>query len=64
MAHSGTFNLPSSVAECLVYVTSWLTLEPGDLVMTGAPGTAVPVKPGDRVDVVVEGIGTLSNAVA
>ncbi|MDT0169258.1 fumarylacetoacetate hydrolase family protein [Pseudarthrobacter sp. BRE9] len=64
MANSGTFNLPSSVAECLVYVTSWLTLEPGDLVMTGAPGTAVPVKPGDRVDVVVEGIGTLSNAVA
>lgn len=64
MANSGTFNLPSSVAECLVYVTSWLTLEPGDLVMTGAPGTAVPVKPGDLVDVVVEGIGTLSNAVA
>ncbi|TQJ34649.1 fumarylacetoacetate hydrolase family protein [Arthrobacter sp. SLBN-122] len=63
-ATSGTFNLPSTVVDCLIYVTSWLTLEPGDVVMTGAPGTAVPVTPGDRVDVVVEEIGTLSSAVA
>ena len=63
-ANSGTFNLPSSVVDCLVYVTTWLTLEPGDVVMTGAPATAVPVAPGDRVDIVVEGIGTLSNTVA
>jgi len=63
-ANSGTFNLPSSVVDCLVYVTTWLTLEPGDVVMTGAPATAVPVAPGDLVDIVVEGIGTLSNTVA
>ena len=62
-AKSGSFNLPSSVAECLVYVTSWLTLEPGDVVMTGAPGTAVEVQPGDRVDVVLGGIGTLTNTI-
>jgi 2-keto-4-pentenoate hydratase/2-oxohepta-3-ene-1,7-dioic acid hydratase in catechol pathway len=63
-ADSGTFNLPSSVAECLVYVTSWLTLEPGDVVMTGAPRTAVAVAPGDEVEIVVEGIGTLRSRVA
>ncbi|MDQ0771169.1 2-keto-4-pentenoate hydratase/2-oxohepta-3-ene-1,7-dioic acid hydratase in catechol pathway [Pseudarthrobacter defluvii] len=63
-ANSGTFNLPSTVVECLVYVTSWLTLQPGDVVMTGAPGTAVPVEPGERVDIAVEGIGTLSSIVA
>jgi len=63
-ASSGTFNLPSSVVDCLVYVTAWLTLKPGDVVMTGAPGTAIPVVPGDRVDIVVEGIGTLSSTVA
>lgn len=63
-AKSGSFNLPSSVAECLVYVTSWLTLEPGDVVMTGAPGTAVGVQPGDRVDIVLGGIGTLTNTIA
>lgn len=62
-ANSGTFNLPSTVVDCLVYVTSWLTLEPGDVVMTGAPGTAVPVLPGDRVDVVVKGVGRLSSTV-
>ncbi len=63
-AKSGTFNLPSTVVDCLVYVTAWLTLEPGDVVMTGAPGTAIPVAPGDQVDIVVEGIGTLSSSVA
>lgn len=63
-AASGTFNLPSTVVDCLVYVTSWLTLEPGDVVMTGAPATVVPVEPGDRVDIVVEGIGTLGSPVA
>lgn len=63
-ANSGTFNLPSTVVDCLIYVTSWLTLEPGDVVMTGAPGTAVPVLPGDKVDIVVEGVGTLSSMVA
>ncbi|MBT2515015.1 fumarylacetoacetate hydrolase family protein [Arthrobacter sp. ISL-30] len=60
-ARSGSFNLPSSVADCLVYVTSWLTLEPGDVVMTGAPNTFVAVKPGDRVDITLGGIGTLTN---
>jgi 2-keto-4-pentenoate hydratase/2-oxohepta-3-ene-1,7-dioic acid hydratase in catechol pathway len=60
---SGSFNLPSAVADCLVYVTSWLTLEPGDIVMTGAPDTSVPVQPGDRVDIRLGGIGTLANTV-
>lgn len=62
-AKSGSFNLPSSVVDCLVYVTSWLTLEPGDVVMTGAPGTAVAVLPGDQVDIDLGGIGRLSNPV-
>lgn len=63
-AKSGTFNLPSSVVDCLVYVTSWLTLEPGDVVMTGAPGTAIAVQPGDRVEISLGGLGSLSNTVA
>jgi 2-keto-4-pentenoate hydratase/2-oxohepta-3-ene-1,7-dioic acid hydratase in catechol pathway len=51
------------VVDCLVYVTSWLTLEPGDVVMTGAPSTAVAVQPGDRVDITLGGIGSLTNTV-
>lgn len=62
-ARSGSFNLPSSVADCLVYVTAWLTLEPGDIVMTGAPGTFVAVRPGDSVEITLGGIGTLTNTV-
>jgi 2-keto-4-pentenoate hydratase/2-oxohepta-3-ene-1,7-dioic acid hydratase in catechol pathway len=62
-AKSGTFNLPSGVADCLVYVTKWITLEPGDIVMTGAPGTCAAVHPGDRVDIALGGIGTLTNSI-
>lgn len=62
-AQSGSYNLPSAVSDCLVYVTTWLTLEPGDIVMTGAPGTFVAVRPGDRVDITLVGIGTLTNTV-
>jgi 2-keto-4-pentenoate hydratase/2-oxohepta-3-ene-1,7-dioic acid hydratase in catechol pathway len=64
VASSGSFNLPSSVAATLVYVTKWLTLEPGDVVLTGAPGTDIPVQPGDTVDITLAGIGTLSNTIA
>lgn len=62
-ASSGSFNLASSVAATLVYVTRWLTLEPGDLVMTGAPGTFVPVEVGDLVAITLDGVGTLTNRV-
>lgn len=64
VADSGSFNLPSTVAATLVYVTSWLTLEPGDVVLTGAPGTDIAVLPGDIVDITLAGIGTLSNTIA
>jgi 2-keto-4-pentenoate hydratase/2-oxohepta-3-ene-1,7-dioic acid hydratase in catechol pathway len=63
VVRSGSFNLPSTVAATLAYVTSWLTLEAGDVVMTGSPKTWAPVVPGDRVDITLAGIGTLSNAV-
>lgn len=63
LARSGSFNLPSSVAASLVYVTRWLALEAGDVVMTGAPNTFVPVMPGDRVEITLAGIGKLTNTV-
>jgi len=63
-ARSGSHKLLSRVTDCLVYVTKWVTLEPGDIVMTGAPGTAVAVHPGDRVDITLGGIGTLTNTIA
>jgi 2-keto-4-pentenoate hydratase/2-oxohepta-3-ene-1,7-dioic acid hydratase in catechol pathway len=63
VATSGTFNLPSSVAVTLAYVARWLTLEPGDVILTGAPKTFAPVEPGDVVGIHISGLGTLENAI-
>jgi 2-keto-4-pentenoate hydratase/2-oxohepta-3-ene-1,7-dioic acid hydratase in catechol pathway len=40
-----------------------MTLLPGDIISTGTPAGVGPMQPGDRVDVQIEGIGTLSNQV-
>ncbi|OKK09775.1 hypothetical protein AMK09_33710 [Streptomyces sp. CB02488] len=40
-----------------------MPLVPGDAIPTGTPGTVVPVQPGDVVEILVDGIGTLSNPV-
>lgn len=45
------------------YVSTYVTLEPGDLVFTGTPGTTRPMLPGDVVEVEVEGVGVLRNTV-
>ena len=63
VASSGTFNLPSPVVDTLVYVTRWMTLEPGDVVMTGSPNTAAVLSPGDEVTITIPEIGTLRNTV-
>lgn len=63
LAKSGSFNLPTSVLDSLVYVTRWTTLEPGDIVMTGAPGTFAVVNRGDCVQISLGGIGTLTSSV-
>ena len=45
----------------LRYISSAMTLEPGDLIATGTPQGVSPVKAGDVVEVTVEGVGTLRN---
>jgi len=40
-----------------------ITLEPGDILLSGTPANSRPVKPGDIVEVEVEGLGTLSNRI-
>ena len=42
-------------------VSRLITLEPGDLILTGTPANSRPVQPGDLVEVEVEGIGRLGN---
>jgi 2-keto-4-pentenoate hydratase/2-oxohepta-3-ene-1,7-dioic acid hydratase in catechol pathway len=45
-------------------VSAVMTLEPGELLLTGTPAGVGPLLPGDRVVVEIEGIGTLENEVA
>jgi 5-oxopent-3-ene-1,2,5-tricarboxylate decarboxylase/2-hydroxyhepta-2,4-diene-1,7-dioate isomerase len=40
-----------------------ITLEPGDILLSGTPANSRPVKPGDVVEVKVEGLGTLRNTI-
>ncbi len=40
-----------------------MTLYPGDLIPTGTPAGVAPMQPGDRVEVTIEGIGTLANPI-
>ena len=40
-----------------------ITLEPGDLILTGTPANSRPVEPGDVVTVEVDGLGTLTNTI-
>jgi 2-keto-4-pentenoate hydratase/2-oxohepta-3-ene-1,7-dioic acid hydratase in catechol pathway len=47
----------------LEFVSSFLTLEPGDLIATGTPAGVGPLEPGDTVSVEIEGLGTLTNPV-
>lgn len=69
MQDSWTRELIFSPAMLLSYISQVLTIEPGDLLFTGTPagvGVArnpqVFLKPGDRIEVQIESIGTLSNA--
>jgi len=49
--------------EIIRYVSQVMTLEPGDLIATGTPAGVGPLVAGDKVEVSVEGVGTLSNSV-
>jgi 2-keto-4-pentenoate hydratase/2-oxohepta-3-ene-1,7-dioic acid hydratase in catechol pathway len=58
-----TRNLIFPVPYLLWFISNVMTLFPGDLITTGTPAGIGPMKPGDKVDVQIEGIGTLSNTV-
>jgi 2-keto-4-pentenoate hydratase/2-oxohepta-3-ene-1,7-dioic acid hydratase in catechol pathway len=71
IVHNGMDLKPASSAdlgwkvdEILVYLSSFMTLQPGDLVLTGFPAECARIQPGDTVVCRVEGIGELDNPVA
>jgi len=60
---ASTADLGWKVDEILVYLTSFMTLHPGDLVLTGFPAASAGIRPGDTVTCRVGGIGELTNPV-
>lgn len=52
-----------SIAYMLADLSRLITLEPGDVLLSGTPANSRPVEPGDTVEVEVEGIGRLSNRI-
>ncbi len=58
-----TARMQWGIVDLVVYVSRMMTLEPGDLVLTGTPAGVGALEPGDRIEVEVSGVGTLSNRV-
>jgi 2-keto-4-pentenoate hydratase/2-oxohepta-3-ene-1,7-dioic acid hydratase in catechol pathway len=58
-----TDHLIFNVKEIVAYVSRYVTLEPGDVIYTGTPGTTKAIKPGDVVEIEVEKVGVLRNRV-
>jgi 2-keto-4-pentenoate hydratase/2-oxohepta-3-ene-1,7-dioic acid hydratase in catechol pathway len=50
-----------SVARIISFISRFATLEPGDIIATGTPEGIGRVNPGDRVEIEIDRIGTLSN---
>jgi 2-keto-4-pentenoate hydratase/2-oxohepta-3-ene-1,7-dioic acid hydratase in catechol pathway len=66
-----TDNMVFTFADLIVYITTVMTLKPGDIISTGTPvrkdskpGTAIWLKPGDVIEIECPDIGVLRNPVA
>jgi len=60
---SNTRELIFPIDDLIAYISSIMTLEPGDVISTGTPSGIAPLEPGDVVTVKVDGVGELTNPV-
>ena len=58
-----TSDLIHNVPSIIEFISSAITLNPGDVIMTGTPGSPGDIKSGDIVEVEIDGIGILKNYV-
>ena len=70
MQNANTSDMLFPVDETVALLTECMTLEPGDLLVMGTPAGVgyarkppVWMKPGDTIEIEIEGIGTLSNPI-
>lgn len=60
---SRTSKMIFSVTKLISFISMVMTLNPGDLIATGTPSGVGPMQPGDRIEIRIEGIGSLVNDV-
>jgi len=60
---ASTSTMAFSIPFLIRYIAEIMTLNPGDLIATGTPAGVSPMKPGDVVEIDIEGIGVLRNRV-
>jgi 2-keto-4-pentenoate hydratase/2-oxohepta-3-ene-1,7-dioic acid hydratase in catechol pathway len=60
---ASTRDMVFNVRQLIAFTSSIMTLEPGDLLLTGSPAGVGPLTPGDVVEVTIEGLGSLRNPV-
>jgi 2-keto-4-pentenoate hydratase/2-oxohepta-3-ene-1,7-dioic acid hydratase in catechol pathway len=60
---SRTRELIFTIPELVEFISSVMTLLPGDIISTGTPSGIGPIRPGDNVTIHVEGVGALTNPV-
>lgn len=63
MQQDSTAHLVHNCERIVSFISQTVTLNPGDLIFTGTPGKTSRMKPGDVVEVEIEGIGILRNPV-
>lgn len=71
MQHATTEQMIFKIPKIIEYVSTWTTLAPGDVLVTGTPGGVgarrtppVWMKPGDKVEVEIDKVGVLENGIA
>lgn len=61
---ASTRDMLFNVRQLIAYISSIMTIEPGDVLMTGTPAGVGMLQPGDTVQITIEGLGTLQNPVS
>jgi 2-keto-4-pentenoate hydratase/2-oxohepta-3-ene-1,7-dioic acid hydratase in catechol pathway len=71
MQHASTEQMIFKIPKIIEYVSTWTTLVPGDVLVTGTPGGVgarrnppIWMKPGDKVEIEIDKVGVLENTIA
>jgi 5-oxopent-3-ene-1,2,5-tricarboxylate decarboxylase / 2-hydroxyhepta-2,4-diene-1,7-dioate isomerase len=62
--HGNTRDMVTDIPTLIEYLSSFMTLAPGDVILTGTPEGILNVNAGDKVECEIDGLGRLVNVIA